>query len=136
MAALISVPFQFNYDDGIGPTAVALKQTEGGLTFGALVNHIWSVAGDEDRADISNTFLQPFLSKGLGQGRTVTVNLESSYDWKASQWTVPVNLGYSKVTRVGKQMLSYQAGVRYYAEAPDNGAEWGLRFAVTLLYPK
>jgi len=61
-----------------GPTAVALKQTAGGWTYGALANHLWSVAGDDDRADISSTFLQPFLSKGLGKGRTLAFNLESS----------------------------------------------------------
>lgn len=121
---------------GAGPTAVALRQTDAGWTYGALANHLWSFAGDGDRADVSSTFFQPFLSKGLGQGRTFTVNLESSYDWKGEQWTVPVNLGYSKVTKIGSQLVSYQGGVRYYADAPDGGPDWGVRFAFTLLYPK
>ncbi|QSX76851.1 transporter [Lysobacter arenosi] len=120
---------------GAGPTAVGLKQTASGWTYGALVNHIWSFAGDDDRSDISSTFLQPFLAKGLGQGRTLSLNLESTYDWKAEQWTVPINLGYSKVSKIGTQLVSYQGGVRYYVEAPDSGAEWGLRFTFTLLYP-
>ncbi|MCK7494505.1 MAG: hypothetical protein MZW92_27560 [Comamonadaceae bacterium] len=38
-----------------------LKQ-ESGFTYGLLFNHIWSFAGDDDRADVSATFLQPFLS--------------------------------------------------------------------------
>ena len=121
---------------GAGPTAVALRQTDAGWTYGALANHLWSFAGDGDRNDVSSTFLQPFLSKGLGQGRTFTVNLESSYDWKGEQWTVPVNLGYSKVTKIGTQLVSYQGGVRYYADAPDGGPDWGVRFVFTLLYPK
>lgn len=121
---------------GLGPTAVFLKQTEAGWTYGALVNHIWSVAGDDDRADVSNTFLQPFLSKGIGQGRTVTVNLESSYDWEHEQWTVPVNFMYSKVVKMGGQMASVAGGARYYVDAPEGGPEWGLRFVFTLLYPK
>lgn len=121
---------------GAGPTAVALKQTATGWTYGALVNHVWSFAGDDDRADVSSTFLQPFLSKGLGHGRTVSANLESTYDWKGTQWTVPINLSYSKVSRIGRQLVSYQGGVRYYMEAPENGPEWGLRFVFTLLYPK
>ena len=33
---------------GLGPTGVALKQV-GPWTYGGLVNHIWSVAGDDDR---------------------------------------------------------------------------------------
>ena len=121
---------------GIGPTAVALKQTEDGWTYGALVNHIWSVAGEDDRADISATFMQPFLSKGLGQGQTASMNLESTYDWKAEQWNVPLNLQYSKVLKFGKQLVSLQGGVRAYLDTPPGGPDWGLRFIVTLLYPK
>jgi hypothetical protein len=119
-----------------GPTAVVLRQTEGGWTYGALANHLWSFAGDSDRNDVSSTFLQPFLSKGLGQGRTLTFNFESSYDWEGEQWTVPFNLGYSKVSRIGGQLVSWSGGVRYYFDAPDGGPEWGLRFVFTLLYPK
>jgi hypothetical protein len=46
---------------GVGPTAVVLRQDKG-WTYGALVHHIWSFAGDDSRKDISNTFLQPILS--------------------------------------------------------------------------
>jgi hypothetical protein len=49
---------------------------------------------------------------------------------------VPINLGYSKVSKLGSQGVSYQGGIRYYIEAPDSGAEWGLRFTLTLLYPR
>jgi hypothetical protein len=119
-----------------GPTAVALKQTAEGWTYGALVNHLVSFAGDDARDDVSRTFLQPFAAKGIGAGRTLTVNLESTYDWENSQWTIPVNFTYSKVTRMGDQRLSWAAGARYYVEAPDVGPSWGLRFVVTLLYPK
>ena len=119
-----------------GPTAVALRQTAAGLTYGALVNHLWSFAGDDDRGDINATYFQPFLAKGLGQGRTLSVALESTYNWESEQWTVPLNVGYSKVSKIGTQLVSYQGGVRYYLEAPDAAAEWGLRFTFTLLYPK
>jgi hypothetical protein len=119
-----------------GPTAVLLKQIEGGWTYGALVNHLWSFAGDSDRANLSSTFLQPFLAKGLGKGRTLSVNFESSYDWKDRQWTAPFNASFSQVMKIGSQMVSLQGGVRYYVEAPTGGPDWGLRFVFTLLYPK
>lgn len=121
---------------GIGPSVVVLKQTPAGMTYGVLANHLWSVAGDDDRADISNTFLQPFVAKALGKGRTITFNTESTYDWKDNQWTVPLNLSYSQVTRWGKQLVSLQGGARVYLETPEGGPEWGLRFVVTLLYPR
>lgn len=119
---------------GIGPTAVALKQ-EGAWTYGALVNHIESVAGDEDRGDVSSTFLQPFVARGLGKGATLTANFESTYDWENEQWTVPLNVVYSQVLPLGKQLVSIAGGARYYVEAPDAGAEWGLRLVFTLLFP-
>ena len=120
----------------IGPTIVALKQTADGWTYGALWNYLVSVAGDDDRADVNSTFIQPFLSKGLGKGRTATINLESSYDFEGEHWTVPVNLMYSKVTKIGNQMVSFAGGARYYLDAPPGGPDWGVRFVVTLLYPK
>lgn len=121
---------------GAGPTAVALRQTASGWSYGVLANHLWSFAGDEDRADINATFMQPFVSKSLGQGRTLSFSLESTYDWENEQWNVPFNMGFSKVSRIGKQLVSYQAGIRYYLEAPETGAEWGLRATFTLLYPR
>lgn len=121
---------------GAGPTGVALRQTQAGWTYGALFNHIWSFAGEDDRSDINATYLQPFISKSLGKGRTISTSLESTYDWEGEQWTVPINIGYSKVSRIGTQLVSYQGGVRYYIEAPDSGAEWGLRFTFTLLFPR
>ena len=120
---------------GAGPTVLALQQTPGGWTCGALVNHIWSFAGDDDRSEISNTFLQPFLSKTLPGGRTVTLNFESSYDWIGEHWNVPVNLGYSQVTEWGSQRLSWQVGVRYFVETPGEGPDWGMRATLTLLFP-
>ncbi|HEX5091757.1 MAG TPA: transporter, partial [Burkholderiales bacterium] len=82
------------------------------------------------------TFLQPFLSKGIGQGRTLTVNTESTYDWERKQWTIPVNFMYSKVTRFGDQLVSLTGGVRVYLDSPAGGPDWGLRLVVTLLYPR
>jgi hypothetical protein len=120
----------------LGPTAVGLKQTETGWTYGGLVNQLWSVAGGNDQRKVNAMFLQPFLAKGLGRGQTVTLNTESTYDWQRRQWTVPLNLTYSRVTKLGKQLVSWQGGVRAYAHAPDTGPDWGLRFTFTLLYPR
>ncbi len=82
-----------------------LKQ-EHGWTYGALLNHISDIGGvGSHRADISSTFVQPFLSRAFTGGRTLTFNLESTYDWKANQWTVPLNIGYSKISKLGSQMI-------------------------------
>jgi hypothetical protein len=120
---------------GAGPTAVILQQ-KGQLTYGALVNHIWSFAGESSRSEVNSTFLQPFFSVGLGQGRTITLNSESTYDWHNEQWTIPFNLVYSKVFKIGRQMLQWQIGGRVYAASPSGGPDWGIRAGLVLLFPK
>src|SRR5262245_54097349 len=120
---------------GIGPTAVVLTQGEP-WTLGALVNHIWSIAGDDDREDVSATFLQPFATYHLSGGRSVTLNTETTYDWVSEQWTVPINLSYSQVFRVGHQSMSFLVGAKYVVESPEAAAQWGLRATLTFLFPK
>jgi len=121
---------------GIGPTGVFLKQ-EHGWTYGALVNHIWSVSGS-GKADISNTYLQPFLTYTTKSLTSYSVNSESTYNWETNKWSVPINLLATQLLKVGEQRLTLQAGVRYWVASPDNiGPKgWGFRFTVTLLFPK
>ena len=121
---------------GIGPSAVVLKQS-GSWTYGALANHIESFAGESSRADISATFLQPFLSYVTSSKTTFALNTESTYDWEGKNWSVPVNLMANQMLRVGNQLIQVGAGVRYWAESPTAGPEgWGLRLNFVLLYPK
>ena len=121
---------------GMGPTAVALKQ-EGPWTYGALANHIWSFDGNDDRSDISSTYVQPFLAYATPTGVTYSVNTESTYNWKNSQWSVPVNVVVTKIVKIGDQMTSIGGGVRYWADGPDAGPDGiGYRFVFTLLFPK
>jgi hypothetical protein len=121
---------------GIGPTVVGLRQN-GPWTIGGLANHIWSVAGSDNRNDISSTFIQPFINYSTPTAVTYTLNTESTYDWKSDQWSIPVNVMVSKLVRFDKQMVSFKGGIRYWVKSSDSGPEGlGLRFAVTLLFPK
>ena len=56
-----------------------------------LANHIESFAGESTRADISATFVQPFISYITHTKTTLLITTESTYDWKGEQWSVPVN---------------------------------------------
>jgi len=121
---------------GAGPTAVVLKQ-QGPWTYGLLGNHVWSFAGDDDRADVNATFLQPFLAYATPTAWTFSLNSESTYDWESEEWTVPINGMITKVTKIGNQLVSVGGGVRYWLASPEQSPEgWGLRFIVTLLFPK
>jgi hypothetical protein len=121
---------------GLGPTAVALKQ-DGAWTYGGLANHIVSVGGPSNRADINATFLQPFVSYNTKTATTFSVNTESTYDWESKQWAVPVNASVSQMIKLGDQLISVSAGVKYWLKSTDNGPE-GLagRLTFTMLFPK
>jgi len=121
---------------GLGPTAVVLKQ-DGPWTIGTLVNHVWSIAGDEERPDISNTYLQPWLSYTTNEGMTFSVDTESTYDWETEQWAIPIYAEVSKVMEIGGQMVNVVGGVRYWVESMDGGPEGlGIRLQLTFLFPK
>jgi hypothetical protein len=121
---------------GAGPTGVALRQ-QGPWTYGLLANHLWSFAGSAERADVSSTFVQPFVSYSTPTAWTYGVNMEDTYDWKRRQWSAPFNATVSKITRLGGQLVSVGGGIRYWATSPDSGPSGvGFRFTFTLLFPK
>lgn len=121
---------------GLGPTFVVLTQ-RGPWTFGYLGAHIWSVAGDDDRADIDVTTLQPFFSYTTATHTTVGMFTEASYDWENEQWTVPVIAQAGQMLKAGPQIMQLAVAAKYWVEAPDNGPDgWGVRVQLTLLFPK
>jgi len=120
---------------GAGPTAVLLKQ-DAGWTYGILANHIWSYAGEGDRASVSNTFLQPFAGFTWRDTTSLTFNSESTYNWTAGQWTVPLNLTLGHIFKFAAQPISFQFALRHYAVAPVDTAAWGARFNIVFLFPE
>jgi len=120
---------------GAGPSAVVLKQ-QGPWSYGVLLNHTWSFVGESSRAEVNRTFLQPFGSYTTKALTSFTFNTETSYDWRNSQWTVPINVGVQQLLKLGKQPIALSVGGRYYAEGPSGAPEWGLRAQFIFLFPK
>jgi hypothetical protein len=58
-----------------------------------------------------------------------------TYDWKADQWTVPLNATIGHIYRLGGLPINFQLGIRYYAARPEETPRWGLRSAIVLLLP-
>jgi hypothetical protein len=109
----------------------------GGWTVGILANQNWSVAGDNDRPDVNQAFLEPFISYTTKGAWTFTLDTESTYDWVAQQWSVPINFEIAKLVKIGGQPVQFQAGVRYWADNPSTGAhDVGARFNVVFLFPE
>jgi hypothetical protein len=121
---------------GAGPTAVALKQI-GPWTVGMLANHIWSVAGEDSRADVNATFAQPFLTYTTPDATSFTLQTETTYDWEADEAAIPVAVAVGQVFSVGAQVMQATAALRYWADAPDNGPEgFAARLSLVFLFPR
>ncbi len=120
---------------GAGPTIVLLRQDEG-WTYGLLANQIWSFAGPETREDVNATFLQPFVTYTFPTATSIILNTESTYDWVGHEWSTPINLGVAQIFKFGRLPVQLYLGGTYYPATFGDGPEWGVRFQVTLLFPK
>ena len=123
-----------------GPTVVMLKQ-QGPWTYGFLANHMVSFAGSSDveRADVRRTFVQPFLSHTTPRAISYAINSEATFDHEAvdgDEWTVPIHVSVSKVTRFGPFPFSVSVAYGYFADAPAIGPERKLRAQFTLILPR
>ena len=123
---------------GLGPSGVILVQ-QGAWTLGGLANHIWSVAGNSDRTNVSMTYLNPFATYALGGGWSATMQAEFTQNWKAEDgqkatvvWTPVV----SKLMTFGKQPVSIGLGYRHYSKAPTGSPDNGVRLVFNFLFPK
>ena len=121
---------------GIGPTAVALKQS-GGWTFGALINQIWSVAGSGSRPDVNQMFVQPFFNFNWKSGAGAGANMEWTQNWQANTTVLWLNPTVSGLTSLGKQKLQLAVGPRFNLAAPSSAkSAFGVRAVAVLLFPK
>ncbi|MFZ4634827.1 MAG: hypothetical protein ACOYNO_11525 [Saprospiraceae bacterium] len=120
---------------GVGPSVVALKQSNG-WTYGGLANHIVSVAGNDDRSDVNATFLNPFVTYNWKSGAGLSAVLEYTHDWEndvdVTMFAFP---SFSGVTKFGKQTVSFGISPRWHF-APETRPRYGVRAAVTAVFPK
>ena len=121
---------------GVGPSAIALTM-RGRWTMGALANHVWSFAGNDDRDDLNNSFVQPFLAYTTPTAWTYSVQSETIYNWETRKWSVPVNVAVAKLVMMGKLPVSLQAGVGRWLTSPDSGPDgWRFRLQANFVLPK
>ncbi|MDX2513388.1 MAG: hypothetical protein QNK25_15180, partial [Desulfobacterales bacterium] len=124
---------------GAGPAAVGLTM-QGPWVVGALVQNIWSFAGDSDRNDVNQMLVQYFVNYNLPNGWYLTSSPIITANWEADSdntWTIPIGGGFGRLFRIGKLPVNTQIQAFYNVEKPDVlGPDWTLRFQVQFLLPK
>ena len=122
----------------VGPAFVGLY-SDGPWLFGALVQNIWSYAGDSDRDDVSAFMMQPFVNYNMPGGWYLSSSPIITANWKADsgeKWTVPIGGGVGKIIKIGKLPVNLSVQAFYNVEKPDNGPDWTLRLQMQFLFPK
>jgi hypothetical protein len=125
---------------GIGPTA-GLQWSGTQWTFGALINNVWSFAGDTSRPAVNQMQLQPEINYSFKRNPNgyLTFSPTITANWQASgneRWTVPVSVGIGQLVKLGSQTINLQATAYYNVAAPADTAPWTLEMDVQFLFPK
>jgi hypothetical protein len=122
----------------MGPTVVVLAQP-GKWTLGALVNNVWSFAGQSSRADVNQMVFQYFINYNLKHGYYITWQPTLTANWEATnggRWVVPFGGGVGRIMKLGFQPVSLTAQVYGNAVHPAGASPWGLRLQISFLFPK
>lgn len=137
--------FPTNTDDRLGgdkwsagAAAVALAKP-GPWLVGALVQNVWSYAGDNDAPDVNFFSFQYFINYNFQSGWYFSSTPTITADWEADsddRWTVPVGGGIGKLIRFGQLPVDVKAQGFVNAVKPDGAADWTLQVQVKLLFPK
>jgi len=108
------------------------------FTYGALLNNIWSFAGDEDRDNVNLTTLQPFINYNMKDGWFLTSSPVMTANWEAesdNRYTIPLGGGFGRVFKVGDQPINAFIQAFGYADKPEGGPDWSMRTQWTFLFP-
>jgi len=118
----------------LGPEALFARFEKWGL-YGIFPSHQWSVAGRADKG-FSNTQIQAFLMLLPGDAWNVGSTPIMNYDWKARQWSVPLNLTVGRTVTFGNTPVKLAVELNYYVAGPDAfGPKWMLGLNITPVVP-
>jgi len=121
-----------------GPAAMILNMGEKWTT-GAIVQHWWSFAGDDDRKSQNHTDFQYIIRRKIPGAMSIGMGPTISIDWNAdsgNQITLPIALGITKTIRIGKIPLKLRFEPQYSLIKPDDiGSRWNFRLQITPVIP-
>jgi len=121
----------------IGP-AIGFTARQGKLLWGVFNQNLFTLAGDDDRSDVSVSTLQPILNYGLGDGWSVgSSEMTFAYDWEADRWSsLPLGGKISKLVKICGLPVQFSGQYEYDLADDEIGPEHTLRFTVKFLFPR
>jgi hypothetical protein len=121
-----------------GASGVVLAIPEWG-SMGGIIRQLWSFSGDDDRSDVNQTLIEPFLNYNLSNGWFLLSDMVMTANWEAdskNRWTIPVGGGVGRVFKIGNQAINSRLEYYYNAEKPEGAPERSITFTFQFLFPK
>ena len=114
----------------VGPSFGFFRQRDQ-LTTGVIMNHLWSVSGDSDGAEVNASRIEPLVAYTFPTATTLSVGAEFSYNWKTDAWTGPMEMRLTQLTVIKDRPIQWGLGVRSYPFNEPGEPEWGLVFQLS-----
>ena len=102
---------------------------------GVLASHLASFAGDQHRAPVSLTSVEPQVSYTFENGWSVQTSPTISYDWTADAWTIPLGADVGSAFTVGSQAMSVLVGAYDLVKRPSDAPASIVRVQLTVIFP-
>ncbi len=117
-----------------GPSALAVYMGDK-FKGGALLQHYWDFAGDDDRSDVNMTNLQMIYYWSLDETTSIGAGPNWLFNWeqdKDNRYTIPIGIGVSKTVQFGKIPVRFGLEYHHTVVEPDDivASDWSVRFYV------
>ena len=121
-----------------GPALVAFAPVDNWV-LGGILQNIWSVAGDDDAADVNVFSAQLTVNYKLKNRWYLTTSPLITANWEApkdNRWTVPLGGGIGRVFKMEKKAIAVDVGAYYNVESPRFANDWYTQILLNFLFPK
>jgi hypothetical protein len=120
----------------IGP-AIGFTARAKGMLWGLFNQNLFTFAGDEQRADVDVSIIQPILNISLPNKWSIgTSEMNITYDWNQGDWVaLPLGFKVAKLVRFGKRPVQFGGSFEYNFADDYPAPAWTLSFTVKLLFP-
>ena len=123
---------------GVGP-ALGFVARQESFMWGLFNQNVFTVAGEDKRADVNVSSLQPIFNYKLGGGWSAgTSEMQITYDWEQHRWSsLPLGFGINKLERFSQATPPIQFSAQYEHNFADKGLTPSdtLRFTIKVLLP-
>lgn len=106
---------------------------------GILGRQLWSFAGDDDRKNVNQTLIEPFVNYNLSKGWYLLTDMVMTANWEtnsSNRWTVPVGGGIGRIFKIENQAINAKLEAYYNVEKAGGAPDYSVAFQFSFLFPK